>query len=529
MLPMKPGETAGVQAAAAMLEKLAGDATSAIWKNATESIDYLAEKLKFHFLGIFSIPESSRWDMMLDPFRQAGLLTADDAARIKSLKDYGHPFDWVFFFTTFFKLLGEMMSAPMNAGVARMQQAVNKQQRPSLPDPRELIQAAFIAPEKTGEIRDIMARMGYRDSDMDLFFLANYTPTDVQTIMILWLRKEIDDNRMYERMRELGYTDTRIAEIVKTWEIIPGPQDLLTMVAHEAFEPDSIAKMGLDEEFPAAQSEWLAKQGLSEFWQKKYWAAHWEQPSIQAGYEMLHRGIIDQATLEFLYRTVEIPRYWRDKLTAIAYQPYTRVDVRRMHKMGVLDDAELLKAYTDVGYDKEHAQKMADFTVRYNQGAEKELTKGEILTGYSDKLISQSDTMDLLIAIGYSSAQSEYYIELEDFKETQATQKLLLDDVGARYKAALIDYAEASRLLDSLNLPAAQKSSLLDKWTISRPVNVKLPSKSDLDKFFVLGVISEDSYRLEMERLGYGTTYVSWYLAVARAAKAKKQQITIPL
>ncbi|GAI84798.1 unnamed protein product, partial [marine sediment metagenome] len=76
--------------------------------------------------------------------------------------------------------------------------------------------------------------------------------------------------------QELGYTDTRIKEIIQAWSIIPGPADILHMVAKEAFEPDAVKLMGLEDEFPTEQVSWLAKQGLSEFWAMKYWASHWE-------------------------------------------------------------------------------------------------------------------------------------------------------------------------------------------------------------------------------------------------------------
>ena len=52
---------------------------------------------------------------------------------------------------------------------------------------------------------------------------------------------------------------------------------------------------------------------------------------------MLHRGVIDTAELDMLLRAQDVMPFWRDRLTAIAYRPLTRVDVRRMYKQGVLN------------------------------------------------------------------------------------------------------------------------------------------------------------------------------------------------
>jgi len=313
------------------------------------------------------------------------------------------------------------------------------------------------------------------------------------------------------RMRELGYTDTRTKEIIQGWPIIPGPSDLFHLVAREAFEPDAIKLMGLGDEFPHAQVEWLQKQGISEEWAKKYWYAHWDQPSIQAGYEMLHRDVIGLEALNMLFKTVEIPPFWRDKLIKIAYQPYTRVDVRRMHDMGVLDDDELIRSYMDLGYDEEHALKMAQFTVRYNRQGDKELSMSQVLKGYRENLIEKDDAKDLLMQLEYTEAQTDYFIILEDYKEEKEYQDDLIANIKDRYQNNLIDDFDAQSRLNQLNLPAKQVTVLMDKWQIQRFEDRKLPSKTDLDKFLRFKVINKDTYRMEMHRLGYGSGYITWY------------------
>ncbi|GAI67682.1 unnamed protein product, partial [marine sediment metagenome] len=260
-----------------------------------------------------------------------------------------------------------------------------------------------------------MKRGGISDEDIDLAFLASYRLYTEMDIRTLWLRGVLNDDQMFMRMRELGYTDTRIKEIIQGWPIIPGPTDLFHMVAKEAFEPDAISLMGLADEFPEDQVEHLEKQGVSREWALRYWYAHWDQPSIGMGYEMLHRGVIDLDTLDMLYRTIEIPPFWREKLTKIAYSPYTRVDVRRMHDLGILTDEQLMKSYMDLGYDEEHATNMMKFTIAYNRSHDKELTKSQIISGYNDKLLTREDASELIISLEYTEAQTEYLLTLEDY------------------------------------------------------------------------------------------------------------------
>jgi len=237
------------------------------------------------------------------------------------------------------------------------------------------------------------------------------------------------------------------------------------------------------------------------------------------GYEMLHRedvdrpgqSIIDLEELDMLYRTVEIPPYWRERLTKIAYLPYTRVDVRRMHDMGVLTDAELIQSYKDLGYDQVHAEKMADFTVRYNQGADKELTKGQILTGYKEKILNRQDALTLLTDLDYPEAMAEYFILLEDYKEAKDLQDDILSNIKDRYQNNMADEFETRSRLGQLNLTGERIALLMDKWKIKKMIDVKVPSKTDLDKFLAAKIIDLDTYRTEMDRLGYNTKYINWY------------------
>ncbi|MHA1961942.1 MAG: hypothetical protein ACW99U_17170 [Candidatus Thorarchaeota archaeon] len=516
-----PVTLAGSKLLVDSLTKTASDATDAVWTKSTEALDHLAHKIAEGLLAPFREVPDTAWSQMLGYYQSAELLTSADVNNIKKLKQFGAPFDWLFYVMVSLRLFSSFVGGVTDPAALKIQQGINKQQRPQLPYVSEVIAAAFVAPEKTGEVREILARSGYSEEAIDLLFLAKYRMYEEFQVQALWLRKEISDAKMYERMRELGYTDTRIGELTKLWTIIPPVQDILTMVAHEAFEPDAVRLMGLEDEFPGEQAEWLTKQGLSPFWQMKYWASHWEQPSIQMGFEMLHRGVIDRSTLDMLFRTVELPPFWREKLTQIAYQPYTRVDVRRMYDMGVLGEEQLKKAYTDIGYDDEHADAMVEFTKRYVEDPDRDITKAEILKGYRNRILTRSDAVLLLTDLRYTDAQASYFIELVDYEELEELQAAAIKAIETRYKASLIDRAEAQRLLDSLNLPSATTALWLERWDVSLIEYTKLPSKADLDKFYIAGVISADMYHLEMRKLGYGAVYVGWYKQMADKIKAR--------
>ena len=478
-------------------------------------------------MSVMADVEDTAWDIMFDAYVAQGVLSQDQADRMKPLKNLASPFDLLIYVGLQLNLVNSMISINSEFGANFLRQNLAEDLRSSLPDFSSVLNAAFIAPEKTGEVRDVMRKMGLTEEHIDLIFLSRYRLYDESIIRELSLRGVLTPDQARERLRELGYTDTRIQELSHLWEIIPPVQDIITMVAKEAFEEDIVEKIGLDVEFPSGQSEWLTKQGLTDEWQHRYWRSHWAQPSIEMGFEMLHREdpdnpgnpIIDLDTLDMLYRIQEIPPYWRDKLTKIAYQPYTRVDVRRMHDLGILTDAQLVQAYKDLGYDDEKAYNMALFTIRYNAETGKDVSQAQIVKAFKQGLIERVDAVALVEQAGYSNAQADFIISMAEYEQETEYREQVIDNIRDQYQDNRINAVDARGYLDELNLPSKAVDLYMSTWEIKRLKNAKKPSKTDLDKFLKNNIIDDDTYRYEMEKLGYGFDYIEMYHKFAKLKK----------
>ena len=53
-------------------------------------------------------------------------------------------------------------------------------------------------------------------------------------------------------------------------------------------------------------------------------------------------------------------------------------------------------------------------------------------------------------------------------------------------------------------------------WDILRNRKTRRPTKDDLKKFFLTGIITEEKLRQEMEGLGYLDKYIDWYIKLWR-------------
>ncbi len=452
------------------------------------------------------------WIRFTDYCKKHEWIDEETRRDFNTLNQIPTPFNFLAYLIIAMGILGSASKQMVYVAGADLRRKLFAKYEPEDAQFRELMPAALIAPEKAKEIRQIMKNTGLGEKQIDLLFIALYRPYDENIIRDLYLRGVLNEDRMFMRMRELGFTDTRIKEMVQGWPLIPGAQDLFHLVAKEAFEPDMIEHYGYADEFPDEQVKWLGMQGISKEWALKYWYAHWETPAIQQGYEMLHRGVIDKKELFDLFRTVEIAPFWRDKLTAIAYMPYTRVDVRRMHKAGVLTVEELLRAYMDVGYDETKAAKMTEFTIAYNAGSVISLTKGQILNGFKEYILTKEEAIELLSLLKFSPDEADFLITFEEYNRDKKLQGDIVKSTKKRFLLSLITSSTARDKLNQLNLSGQKIDILMDSWQLEKYDKEKTPSKSELARFLKNKIINKDQYRVEMYKLNYTDKYIDMFL-----------------
>jgi len=464
------------------------------------------------------------WDKTITTWIEKNWLDDDTGAMLKTLRDETFPIGTVTTIIIRVRMLLMLISSAVDVMKLDRQYDMMAKTTPNPAPADNLVRAMMLDPTRATENREQMKRLGYSDTQVDNIILSHYNLVPEGAIRINFLRGNIDSDKMYERMRELGYTDTRIKEIVQTWIVYPGPQDLFTMVAHEAFEPELYNKMGLAAEFPAEQIPWLEAQGISQEWAMKYWISHWAQPSIGQGFEMLHRGVITNEELDMLFKVVEIPSFWRDKLKQITFNPYTRVDTRRMHELGVLTTEELVIAYQDIGYDAAKAVKMAEFTLKYNAEGDKQLTRSIILDSFRTDLISREDAEKLLIEADYDKDVADFYLTHEEYKQALDEQKLYLSIIEDKFKLGIESESSTRGELNKLSLRGSKIDAMLAQWSFEKYKYQDLPTHSELNAMLISKIISEGEWRTIMTRRGYTYEHQNWYLQlIAREVTVSKR------
>ena len=294
---------------------------------------------------------------------------------------------------------------------------------------------------------------------------------------------------------------------------IPPVADIITMAVREAFTPEIAARFGQYQDFPAPFADWAAKKGLTRDWAERYWAAHWSLPSATQGFEMLHRGIIGQDDLNMLLRALDIMPYWRDRLTRMAYKRLTRVDIRRMYRVGVLDEAGVYEAYLELGYNERDSRRMSDFTVKQTLATQSKFTSRDVVTAYSKRMINRSAARSLLYDVGVKSENIEYILKTAEYKRQWEFTEARIAGVRNLYKKKVYDDAKARAELLKLDLPAEQADVLMQQWYYEIKEEVPRPWTTAQTLGFVnAGLITKARGVEELKQIGYDPEHINVFL-----------------
>ncbi|KKM70568.1 hypothetical protein LCGC14_1439470, partial [marine sediment metagenome] len=385
------------------------------------------------------------------------------------------------------------------------------------------------------EYRMELRKQGFNDDRGEWVYKVSENLLNVIELINLHRRGVINQAVLYDEASKVKWSEENVTNLLRVTEAIPSATDIIAFAVREVYSPE-IAEafgqyQGLDEVFEKAKEDIIAV-GMTKDTFGKFWAAHWVLPSVGQGFEMVHRRVIPvrgvgtELDLEKLMTALDVMPAWREPLTAISYNPFTRVDVRRMHKIGVITtEAELIDAYMDLGYDEEKAKKMTEFTILYNadpedaeqteddkdKARERDLTKTDVLNGYRDALLEESETKTALAELGYDANEVEYYISRINYNKEKDETDSYLKYYHDAYIRGVMSHNELVDKLNGLNLSGKRVEYLFKVWDLERIARTTKPTKAELMTFTRKKIINMDTFIEEMKGLGYPERYIGWY------------------
>jgi len=404
----------------------------------------------------------------------------------------------------------------------------DKTLRSFLPDPATLAFMRRIGIMSQEGYIDAMQKLGLHDKLIPLYDeLSRNMPTSGELMAGLW-RGVYTESQYKELLKRTGADPKDVDLYMELTKNVPPLSDLLLMMRREAFDENISNKYGYEEDYPAAIEPFFKQNGYDPKFAKLYYRAGWTVPSPSMGYEMLHRGLIDETVLDDVLKIADYPPYWREKLMKLSYANYTRVDIRRMYQAGVLNEGEVLEAYKQIGYPPDRAQKLTDFTTAQVSQEEKDLTKTDVLNLYEEGVIDRGTTGDNLVKMGYDSDEAEAILKLSDVSIAKAARTDLINYVKERFLANMIEEGQARTELTAMGLKVQSVDRYVMNWQRSTEVEAAIPSLADTRRWYKNDLIDEQEFRKYLKLLRHTVKNIDLYVKEVNDAKAKEEEEPAP-
>jgi hypothetical protein len=336
-------------------------------------------------------------------------------------------------------------------------------------------------------------------------------------IVRLWLRQELDDTEVHDRLRNTGMIqDSEIDNKLSLADEVPHIQDIVRFMTRNIYNPDVLERFDLDAEFDRAGTEpggqlddWRKAQGITDEGFRAYWRAHWTVPAVTHMQEMIQRlrpGRVDPSLevtaddFDQVLRENDWLEHWRPRMLALSYRPLTRIDARRAYNAGVIQDQDYISALQDIGYAADTANTLLAFAKKDRL---KQLRANKLFAVYEKNGITESDLTSSLLSKGYT--QDDIDSVLADVNDDIAFQQKIycIDQYGKSFQNGALDEQEFRQALLSAGVDAFQADSIINRLSCGMKIKEKHEDAGKLCDWYSKGMITPDDFATRLTNIGY--------------------------
>lgn len=410
---------------------------------------------------------------------------------------------------------------------SKLLQDLNKDIPIQIPPPDVLFTALLKNTNYKDAAIDFLSRLGLDDNAQQLYWDAIKKIPDIDILFQNLWRGKIEGKKLNEYLARMGYGADEQTIITNITKRIPPIQDIIRFAVREAFSEELSARYQHDVEFPPEVADWSEKQGFSKEWALKYWRAHWQLPSVQMVFEMLHRKVtkpngepFNKDDMYDLLRMADYPVFWRDLLTQISYRVITRVDARRMYKLGVWDnlpdmtpEQKVKEIYESQGYNAVDAEYMKDFTVEFTADQRRNLTVSGLKKLRRYGIITEMQFIEKCKEIRIHDDEIELYLDEVNYEIEDKKFDSFMAYAKSMYLNDRWTKPELQIQMATVGISVSEPENLFEAWDYDKKAKRRVLTKADVLRLLGKGIIPHFKEAIKLlADMGYDEKSAQWYV-----------------
>lgn len=193
-----------------------------------------------------------------------------------------------------------------------------------------------------------------------------------------------------------------------------------------------------------------------------------QPPGIDFAAEAFNRGLISDADWEKMFLESRIKNRYIPLMRAMRTNAIPADTARMMYRLGVYGAVDAQRTLQAHGFTEADAKAMLALEdVRKTEGT-KDLSASQVVSLYTDELITRADAAGMLTSAGYDTQEAEWRLAMADVAKMQRHVNAVITRVRSAYVSARIPVNDAISLLDGAGVSPASRDALIDLWDIER-------------------------------------------------------------
>lgn len=336
------------------------------------------------------------------------------------------------------------------------------------------------------------------------------------------------DTEFTTNMSLIGFDATEATKFREANREIPQFGQFLEFMAKEVFEPEQRSKFTLDAEIPDIFVKFASQFDVSATEASNYWASHWNHVSPEQLFEMFHRFRSDRtdvntegltalglthddvkvsfADVQDYMKLIELPQYWRERLTAIAFRPFPQIMLRWGYEEGLITQNQVIARLKDIGFSDGDSELMAEiFARRFTTGRKKNF-QDNTLELYKLRAIDRSSAEADLLSEGLSQSDVDFSLDKIDENLNEEYIQLQLKSVLKKFVKGYIEEDDLDTEIEAITSNPERTAFIKnDMIEVKESAKPKL-TVAQILKAYKSGVLDEAETDTRLLELNYEQT-----------------------